>query len=307
MKRNTILVLIFILILGGSLLAGEKTTAKVKVPAANVRSKPDASAPIVAKVTVGTVLEVTGKAGAWYEVNVNDQSGKEVTGYINSTLVEVSGEEEEETQVKPRAARREVPEARAEKEYAGGGFKLMGGLSLCNGTFSETLPTGFTKTSKMGFTGGLGYESGGMIAFEADLFYGPGGAVINYTDPTDPTNTGKITISATAITLPIMLKVRFLRGATPYILAGGEVGYTLTNKLIVKASDGTTNEEDAIDDYVRLVYGVVFGGGFELQAGGMNFLLEARYRLGLSNQIKDPDPGDYIKATALTFLLGVKF
>jgi hypothetical protein len=39
----------------------------------------------------------------------------------------------------------------------------------------------------------------------------------------------------------------------------------------------------------------------------MNLLLEARYRLGLSNQIKNPDAGEYLKATSLSFLLGVKF
>jgi len=36
-------------------------------------------------------------------------------------------------------------------------------------------------------------------------------------------------------------------------------------------------------------------------------LFEARYNLGLSNQVKDPDPGDYAKATALSIMIGVKF
>jgi opacity protein-like surface antigen len=304
MKRNIILALAFIVLLGGSLLADEMTTAKVKVAAANVRSKPDASAPIVAKVTMGTVLEVTGKEGAWYEVNVNDQSGKEVSGYIHNTVVEISGEEGEERQMNIRSAQRVVRRASAEKDYAPGGIKLMGGLSLGNGTLSETLPPEVKKTSRMGFMGGLGFESGGMVAFETDLLYSPGGVVIK---SADPANTGKITIAANAVTLPIMVKVRFLRGTTPYILAGGEIGYILNAKVILTASDGSTNEEDAIEDINRLIYGVVFGGGVEMQAGGMNLLLEARYRLGLSNLVKDADPGEYMKPTALTFLLGVKF
>jgi uncharacterized protein YgiM (DUF1202 family) len=68
LKKIFIMVLLFVLVLGGTLLAAEMTTAKVKVATANVRSKPDASAAIVAKVTMGTVLEVTGRDGAWYEV-----------------------------------------------------------------------------------------------------------------------------------------------------------------------------------------------------------------------------------------------
>ena len=305
MKRNIIMVLFFVLVLGGALLAKEKTILKVKVQTANVRSEPDASARIIARVTIGTLLEVAGKDGAWYEVTVNDKSGEAVTGYIHNTVVEVSGADEEEAKVEPRAAvRREVPKASARKEIAGGGFKLMAGLSMSNLNISEALPADAKKTAKMGFMGGLGYESGGRIAFEMDLLYCPGGAVLK---ATDPANKEKITISANAIALPIMLKVRFLPGTTPYVLAGGEVGYILNQKVVVTAADGTTSEADVTDNVNRLFYGLVFGGGVELQAGGMNLLLEARYRLGLSNQVKDPAPGAYAKATALMFLLGVKF
>ncbi|MBU4269094.1 MAG: outer membrane beta-barrel protein [Acidobacteria bacterium] len=305
MKRNIIMVLLFILVLGGALLAKENTILKVKVQTANVRSEPDASAPIIAQVTAGTLLEVAGKEGAWYEVTVNDKSGKAVTGYIHTTVVEVIGEDEEEAEVKPRAAvRREAPRARAAKEFAGGGVKLMGGMAMANLNISETIPPEAKKTSKMGFMGGLGFESGGMIAFEVDLLYSPGGAVFKAVDPAQK---GKLAISGTGISLPIMLKVRFLPGTSPYILAGGEIGYILNQKVVVTANDGTTTEEDITDEINRLFYGLVFGGGVELKAGGMNLLLEARYRLGLSNLAKDPDPGQYVKATALMFLLGVKF
>lgn len=52
---------------------------------------------------------------------------------------------------------------------------------------------------------------------------------------------------------------------------------------------------------------MVFGGGVELQAGCMNVLLEARYRPGLSNLIKDAEPGESIKAASLAFPAGIKF
>lgn len=307
MKKNIIMTLILILLLGGVLLARENTILKVKAQTANVRSEPDASASIIAKVAAGTLLEVEGKEGAWYEVTVNDNSGKSVSGYIHNTVVEVIGadEEEAEAEVRPRAAvRRNAPRASAAREFASGGVKLLAGLSMSNLNVSETIPATAKKSAKMGFMGGLGYESGGMIAFELDLLYSPGGAVIKATDPAVKE---KYAFSGTAITLPIMLKVRFMPGTTPYILAGGEIGYLLSQKIVMTAADGTSTEYDALDHVNRLIYGLVFGGGLELQSGGMNLLFEARYRLGLSNLYKDPEPGTYIKPTALMFLLGVKF
>jgi SH3-like domain-containing protein len=91
------LLLLFVLVMGGCLLAEEGTTLKVKVPSANIRSKPDSAAPIIVKVTAGTVLKVYGKEGVWYEVAVNDRAGKEVFGFIHGTMGNVSGEEGEKT------------------------------------------------------------------------------------------------------------------------------------------------------------------------------------------------------------------
>ena len=114
MKRNIIMVLLLFLVLGGALLARGNTILKVKVQTANVHSEPDASAPVVARVSAGTLLEVNGKAGAWYEVTMNDKSGNAVTGYILNTVVEVIGADEEEIEVAPRTiVRREVRRANA--------------------------------------------------------------------------------------------------------------------------------------------------------------------------------------------------
>ena len=110
MKRNIILLLLCVLVMGGGLLAEAGTTLKVKVPSANIRSKPDSAAPIIAKVTSGTVLKVYGKEGAWYEVAVNDRAGKEVFGFIHSTTGNVSGEEGEETAEPEKAEKAEITE-----------------------------------------------------------------------------------------------------------------------------------------------------------------------------------------------------
>jgi hypothetical protein len=293
--------LVLVMVFAGWLLAKDEAIVKVKVQTANVRSAPDAAAPVIAKVSAGTLLETSGREGAWYEVTVNNQAGKEVSGYIhNSVVSEVSGEEEEAEE----PARPAAPRYRTPKNWAAGGAKLMGGLSLGNMTFSEDLGPDVIKSAKMDFMGGVGFESGGQIGIEIDFLYSPGGAVLK---PADTTNKAKLTMQGTAITAPLLLKVRFMKGSTPYLLAGGEVGYSLSQKLVMDDGAGTVEEEDVSEETNRLYYGLCFGGGFEMQAGSMNLLFEARYRMGLSNLIKDADPGASIKATALTFLLGIKF
>jgi hypothetical protein len=95
MKKNIALALLLVLALGGALLAKEDVIIKVKVQMANVRTEPDASATIIARVPAGILLEVISQAGNWFEVNVSDQSGHEVTGFIRDTVVEVVGGNEE--------------------------------------------------------------------------------------------------------------------------------------------------------------------------------------------------------------------
>jgi hypothetical protein len=124
MKKNIVLALLLILVMGGAILAKENQIIKVKVQTANVRSEPDATAPIIARVAAGTLLEVASKAGNWYEVSVNDQSGKEVTGFIRDTVVEVVGGDEEETEAEPR------PTVRRDSRGASAGSEMRFGINF---------------------------------------------------------------------------------------------------------------------------------------------------------------------------------
>jgi opacity protein-like surface antigen len=202
------------------------------------------------------------------------------------------------------AAFAETSTALPAKAFASGGFKVMGGLAMGNLNISATVPSWAKKTAKLGVMGGVGYESGGQFAYEVDLLYSSAGAIFK---PTDTTSKMRLEYSATAVTLPIMLKVRFLRGTTPYALAGGEVGYILKEKEIYTSTTGVVDEDDVTDNINRFLFGLVFGGGVELPLGKVNLLAEARYRLGLSNQLKDPPSGHYVRVTVLTFTVGVKF
>ena len=118
MKRNILLGLVLILTLGGFLLSEEEATFTVTVPTANIRAKANNSATIIGKATAGTVLKVFGKEDAWYEVGIIDKAGKEVYGFIHSTLGNVKGVEDEGTEKTPPAEETPVVAAKQEVEKA---------------------------------------------------------------------------------------------------------------------------------------------------------------------------------------------
>jgi len=81
---------LFILGSGPSLSAqAAKPKILVSVDNASIRTKPDAASPIMANPAVGTVFEVEGKSGPWYEIKNKTSLGILVTGYIHEMFVEV--------------------------------------------------------------------------------------------------------------------------------------------------------------------------------------------------------------------------
>jgi outer membrane protein W len=77
------------IIAAAGLRAQETKMLKVKVQAANVRAEPDMTSAIVKQVNLGTMLESRQKIGDWFEIMVTDESGATISGYINSSVVDV--------------------------------------------------------------------------------------------------------------------------------------------------------------------------------------------------------------------------
>jgi hypothetical protein len=127
-----------------------------------------------------------------------------------------------------------------------------------------------------------------------------------------------------AVTVPVLLKLKILPGSTPYIFGGGEVGYILNGKATYTyTSNGETQkgEEDLLKKDAngetalnQIDYGLVFGGGFELNLGGLKFTIEGRYHMGLANLFKQTaasegqgaTSSDYVHTKALVILAGIK-
>jgi len=179
------------------------------------------------------------------------------------------------------------------------------GAAITDIKYSETLPPDEPKKATLQFTGGFGYELSFTqnIALEFDLVYAPGGT--SYTHPWWGGSTCKHTIKGYGIGLPVVLKISFLSSIKPYIVGGGMIGYTLSQKETYVNEDGS-DEWDLTDDVNRFQYGLVFGGGVEFGLGSMRFYVEGRYIMGLSNLFKNPWPGEKATIQNIFIVVGYK-
>jgi hypothetical protein len=325
MKKKIFLVLICLLVLGWTLTglyAGQTQVIKVKVQVANVRSEPDANSTVVKQFKMGALLESTQKIGSWFEITVLDDNGNNISAYIHENVVEVVGGEAEPVParaVQPPPKPASPPPVRTQSYYYGSpGVKVMAGMGLANMTydFEGSSEIDKYKKSKMGYLGGLGFEMGSRIAFEIDLLYIQKGVVFKgeesglnfdfkfYTDE---------------ISIPVLVKFNFMPGTTPFVVAGGEFAYVMSNKLKYKidipsipySESGTEDlTKDDFEGYTnRLDYGVVLGGGFELVTGALNLIFELRYHYGLAN-LSGSEISDDIKkinSSVIAFFAGIKF
>ena len=90
------------------------------------------------------------------------------------------------------------------------------------------------------------------------------------------------------INIPLLLKIRFLRGSSPYILGGHEWCFNLSHiyreKYFLDEHPG--DRVSITESTETLESGLVYGGGFEIKLKKISFFIEARYHYGLNNIIK---------------------
>jgi hypothetical protein len=89
--RKIIVFLAVSIIAAVGLNAQERTLLKVKVQVASIRADPDTNSAVVKQVDLGTQLESRQKIGDWFEIMITDDKGKAISGYINSSVVDVVG------------------------------------------------------------------------------------------------------------------------------------------------------------------------------------------------------------------------
>jgi uncharacterized protein YraI len=362
MKKRIVLRLVLPILLITVALAAQTTILKVRVQVANIRTGPEIGAPVLRTVPLGTLLEAVEKSGDWYKISIEDDQGRPATAYINAVVVDVIGGGEA-GEAEPEAAVEQEPEQEQEavepepapvrtaprrparygedydrpKSYGGGGVRLLGGLSSTNILYNEDHLNDVSGGNDFGnyikprtsYVGGIGFEMGSRLSLEIDFLYMPKGVKLEGGFDASSLGGGKVDFKAdliaNAVTVPVLLKLRILPGSTPFVLAGGEVGYLLTGTLDWSYTSGGKTEkgkEDLLKEdengdvaFNRLDYGAVFGGGFELRLAGLTLTVEGRYHLGQANLLKmtkaaeaaGQTSADYMKTKALVVLAGLKF
>lgn len=115
------------------------------------------------------------------------------------------------------------------------------------------------------------------------------------------------------IEVPVLLLARVpTDGAVrPVLFAGPVVSFEATCE--VEASSGGTALTLDCDEFEEFVqtkstdFAAAFGGGLEIDAGGVVLLLDGRYTLGLSDLNGTPDSTEEVKNRAWSVMGGVGF
>ena len=169
--------------------------------------------------------------------------------------------------------------------------KFLAGFNLSNYHSTDLDPQ---PERKLGFWGGVGLEWGTeSLIGEVNILYFQKGAKVEIGGiPTE--------LTLTEILVPVMVKFKFLPGTSPFIFAGGEVGYVIG----YKAKDNSANL-DVKDNVKAWDYGLVFGAGLELWIGDVAITAEGRYHYGLAPMGKGE--GFDFKTNSIAILLGLVF
>jgi opacity protein-like surface antigen len=138
--------------------------------------------------------------------------------------------------------------------------------------------------------GGIELFSVPHISLDIDGFYFRKGSKFE-------SATEELDYTLDVISITPVVRVKFLPGPSPYVLAGGEFSYILTHK----------SEDVDIKNLIKSFdYGFVFGAGFRMSMPGASLFFEGRYHLGVANILKDPLPGVSLKTKALVVIVGIK-
>ena len=89
------------------------------------------------------------------------------------------------------------------------------------------------------------------------------------------------------INIPVLLKIKFLRGSSPYIHGGHEWSLILSHRYSSFIDGRYLGGGSKTESTETLESGLVYGGGFEIKLKKTILFIEARFINGLNNIIKD--------------------
>lgn len=185
------------------------------------------------------------------------------------------------------------------------------------------------KSSLRGLVGGIGFKTGRQVGVEVDIMYVQKGIKFDG-DNADANGVGvldfEFSLVINQISIPLLLRFKFLPRTSPYILFGGAISYILSATAdyiwsIEDESDSGSQdlfEDDAGEDpeiLNRLDYSIIGGAGIELPLGPIHIYFEGRYIYGLANilhktqrggDILGPDE-NWMKLKTILIMAGIGF
>lgn len=179
-------------------------------------------------------------------------------------------------------------------------FKIMGGLNLSKYSVSPNKEN-MSWNYKLGFLAGIGLEKklNYKLLIEFDFLYFQKGSKVESSDLHD----SKWKYNLKAISIPVLLRFKFMDRTSPYIFGGLEIAALVDHEVIYEGQEAV----DVKDKTKSLDYGLVFGCGYEIELQEfLYFFIEGRYHLGLKNIISVPLEVESMKTNALLIVIGMR-
>ena len=178
--------------------------------------------------------------------------------------------------------------------------RMFGGLNLTKyGSSFGSETTSFSQ--KSGFSGGIAfaYPVSKELSIETDLLFSRKGSGITLLYSANQQFLGIYQYSA--ISLPLMIKINFFPGTTPYLLLGPEIDFIFAHKLKVPDTQEVFDLKETTN---HIGFGINSGIGYEFPIHSFALFFEFRYTIGLSNLLTSNTDTEKIKNTSLQLLIG---
>jgi hypothetical protein len=177
----------------------------------------------------------------------------------------------------------------------GARFAVKAGFTAADVIYDPETGTGDGYFQSLGGGVSVSLPLGPKVSFDTDLLYARKGtkAKVKFMDDMGQPYMMYETWHMDYIVASPMLRLRASSlGASPYVLAGGEIGYLIKSWSLQEApSTHYKKEIDRMEQTARFDYGVTLGGGVDIPLHNDAFLfVEGRYVWGLT----DVDVTQYI-------------
>jgi hypothetical protein len=168
--------------------------------------------------------------------------------------------------------------------------KVLGGVAV--GNYASSWDMANTRLPGVVLGGGIEFGDGGLSA-ETDVLYieKKSRYVSRNWDST-----------LAEISIPLLLKAKAGHGSGPYLLGGCEIAYILSQSQV-----GHGENEHWHLPTRKYDGGLVVGGGFEIERGGVALEVEGRYHLGLVATTRFSGDDYDFKTRVFVLLAGVRF